>query len=327
MIYTGIDFGGTKIEAAILDSSGAFLARERIPNPGAYAPALKAIAELITTAEQMARDKIGDQKLKSAGGGIGIPGSVSPRTDVVRNANSTWLNGRPLLTDLQEALLRPVRLSNDANCLALSEAMDGAAAGSDSVAAVILGTGFGGGLVLGGRLIQGANGIAGEIGHFGLPWAEGDESPGPPYWCGQRGCVETWVSGTGFARDFTVHTGQVLTAEAIIAAMRQGDPHANAAFQRFISRLGRTLATLVNLYDPEVFVLGGGLSNVSEIYEHLPDQIRTRVFSDAWEARIAPARWGDSSGVRGAAYLWRDTSDIPPRAAASIAPSNLAVSA
>ncbi|MDC7684553.1 ROK family protein [Asticcacaulis sp. BYS171W] len=306
MLYIGVDFGGTKIEAAALDSSGAVLARERSPNPGAYEAALTVIRDLTLSVEQQARALPACRNLPVPGIGVGIPGSPSPRTGTIRNANAVWLNGKPFLRDLERTLGRPVRLSNDANCLALSEALDGAAVGHDSVAAVIIGTGVGGGLVLGGRLIGGANGIAGEIGHFGLPWATAAETPGPACWCGQRGCVETWVSGTGFARDHAAQTGRHLTAEAIIDDMRAGNPDAQATFTRFLSRLGRTIAAIANLYDPEVFVFGGGLSNVAEIYEHLPAQVAAHVFSDAWDALLVPARWGDSSGVRGAAYLWRD---------------------
>ena len=296
MIQVGVDFGGTKIEAAALDAGGAFIARLREPNPGVYDDALEIVRDLVARVE------------RAAGGrgtvGVGAPGSVSPRAGVVRNANSTWLNGRPFREDLERVLERPVQLANDANCLALSEAFDGAGAGAGSCFAVILGTGCGGGVAAGGRLIEGANGIGGEWGHISLPWPAAEEVPGPACWCGQRGCLETWLSGTGLARDFAEVTGRRLTAPEIIAGSRAGDVEAVAALDRYVDRLGRALAMVCNLLDPEVFVLGGGLSNVSELYERVPPVIGRYVFSDAWEARLVPAKWGDSSGVRGAARLW-----------------------
>ena len=195
-------------------------------------------------------------------------------------------------------------LANDANCLALSEAVDGAAKGAKSVFAIIVGTGCGGGVVVNGQLVEGANGVTGEWGHIPLPWMKPEEYPGPACWCGHHGCLETWVSGTGFAREFHDVTGRGLRGEEIIAAMRAGDAEAEAAFDRLMDRLGRGMALIVNILDPDVFVFGGGLSNVSEIYERLPAKIKAYVFSDTWQATLAPAKWGDSSGVRGAAYLW-----------------------
>jgi fructokinase len=296
VIQIGIDFGGTKVEAAALDASGAYLARVRTPNPGSYDAAIETIRGLIAQVEQQ------------AGGvgtvGIGLPGSISPTTGVMRNSNSTYLNGRTFREDLTTALGREVRLANDANCLALSEAVDGAAAGAKVAFAIILGTGCGGGLVVDGRLIDGANGIAGEWGHMPLPWPSPEESPGPQCWCGQRGCLEMWVSGTGLRHDYAQHAGQALSGEAIIDRLRQGEPAAKAAFDRYIDRLGRAIAALCNIVDPDAIVLGGGLSNVAEIYERLPAAIEPRVFSDRWRAKIAPAVWGDASGVRGAARLW-----------------------
>lgn len=296
MIQVGVDFGGTKIEAAALDAEGRFIARLREPNPGRYDQALDTVRDLVARVE------------RDAGGvgsvGVGAPGSVSPRTGVVRNANSTWLNGRTFREDLERVLGRPIRLANDANCLALSEAADGAAAGARSCFAVILGTGCGGGVVVDGRLVEGANGIGGEWGHVSLPWPGANESPGPACWCGQRGCIETWVSGSGFSRDFFEATGRRLTGEAIIDGARAGEADAAAALERYVDRLGRAMAMICNLFDPEVFVLGGGLSNVAELYEQLPAAIARHVFTDAWEGRLVQARWGDSSGVRGAARLW-----------------------
>lgn len=292
----GVDFGGTKIEAAALDSEGTFLFRKRRPNPGAYAAALQVVAELIAEAEA----ELGQ------GGTIGVatPGSVSPLTGRMRNANSTWLNGREFGRDLEAALGRPVRLANDANCLALSEAVDGAGAGAQTVFAVIIGTGCGGGVAVSGRLLEGAGGVAGEWGHTSLPWPREDEAPGPACWCGQRGCLETWVSGSGLRRDHEARTGQAMTGEAIIAAARSGDAEARRSLELLTDRLGRALAMVVNLIDPDVFVLGGGLSNVKELYAALPPIVEANAFTDAWRGRIAPARWGDSSGVRGAAFLW-----------------------
>lgn len=292
----GIDFGGTKIEAAVVGDDGAFLTRRREPNPGAYDLALETVARLIAAVEADT----------GAGGPIGVaaPGSVSPTTGVMRNANSTWLNGRRFQEDLQQRLGRPVRLANDANCLALSEAVDGAAAGKRVVFAVIVGTGCGGGVAVDGRLIEGANGVAGEWGHTSLPWPTAEEAPGPDCWCGQRGCLETWVSGTGLRRDHAARTGQSLTGEQIIAAARAGDGAARASLDLYTDRLGRALAMLVNLIDPDAIVLGGGLSNVEELYARLPAIVERNAFTDAWTGLIAPARWGDSSGVRGAARLW-----------------------
>jgi fructokinase len=293
----GIDFGGTKIEAAALGPDGQFIARRRMPNPGGYEAAIRTVCDLV--------DRVERETGQAGRVGVGAPGSVSPRTGVMRNANSVWLNGRPFRQDLEAALSRPVHLANDANCLALSESVDGAAAGERTVFAVIIGTGCGGGLVIDGRLIEGANGIGGEWGHIMLPPAPG-EFPGPECWCGRHGCVETWVSGPAMARDHSVRSGQPLRdAEAIVAAARGGDQNARCTVDRYIDRLGRALAVICNILDPDVFVFGGGLSNMHELYERLPGAILPHVFSDTWQAKLVPARWGDSSGVRGAARLWR----------------------
>ena len=224
--------------------------------------------------------------------GVGAPGSVSPKTGVVRNANSTWLNGKPFREDLELALGRPVALANDANCLALSEAADGAAAGARVVFAVIIGTGCGGGVVVDGRLVEGANGIGGEWGHTPLPWPKPGEWPGPRCWCGQHGCLETWVSGTGLRRDFAAAAGRELTGEAILQAARAGDPDASAAFDRYIDRLGRALAMVCNILDPDVFVFGGGVSNAAEIYERVPPVVKNYVFSDHWAAELSAGQVG-----------------------------------
>lgn len=292
----GIDFGGTKIEAAALDASGAFTARIREPNPGNYDAALRLVADLIARVEAKAGP--------AHSVGLAIPGSPSPRTGLIRNANSTYLNGRCFGDDLEATLGRPVRLANDANCLALSESADGAGVGAASLFGVILGTGCGGGLVIDGKLVEGAHGVAAEIGHISLPWPSADEAPGPACWCGLHGCLETWVSGTGFQRDHEAASGRARTAQAIVDVARAGDVQAVAALNRYIDRLGRALAMVVNLADPEVFVLGGGMSNVDELYDRLPQVVARHVFSDHWDGRIVPAKWGDSSGVRGAARLW-----------------------
>jgi len=296
VIQIGVDFGGTKVEAAALDASGQVLAKARAPNPGAYDAALALVRDLV----------VGLERQLGQGGalGVGAPGSISPSTGVMRNANSLYLNGRRFREDLSETLGRPVRLANDANCLALSEAVDGAAAGAKVAFAIILGTGCGGGLTVDGKLIEGLNGIAGEWGHIPLPWPTADEREGPACWCGQRGCLEMWISGTGLRRDYRQATGEDATGEAIIDRFRAGEPQATAAFERFLDRLARAVAVLCNIADPDVLVLGGGLSNVAEIYDRLPALVAPRVFSDQWSARIAPAVWGDASGVRGAARLW-----------------------
>lgn len=295
-IRFGIDFGGTKIEIAAVDSRGDVLLRERVANPGGYDAAVLAVKALVDAAEGAV----------GSGGtlGLGVPGSISPRTGLIRNANSTWLNGRAFKDDLELALGRPVRMANDANCLALSEALDGAAAGKPSVFAVILGTGCGGGLVIGGRLVEGVGGIAGELGHTPLPWPKPDEYPGPDCWCGQKSCLETWISGTGFQRDFAARTGRALSAPQIVEAARAGDEGARIALDAYIDRLGRALAVVANIVDPACFVLGGGMSNVVEIYAPLPALIGRYAFTDGWEGEVVQAKWGDSSGVRGAAMLW-----------------------
>ncbi|MBB6092442.1 fructokinase [Povalibacter uvarum] len=296
-IEIGVDFGGTKIEAAALDADGNFLARVRAANPGTYDASIRTVRDLIASAESQAG--------KRGTIGIGTPGSISPRTGVMRNANSTYLNGRRFHEDLSAALGREIRLANDANCLALSEAVDGAAAGSRVTFAIILGTGCGGGFVVDGQLVEGANGIGGEWGHMPLPWPTREEFDATKCWCGLRGCLETWVSGSGLQRDYAQSGGSATDAQSIVRAAREGDERARVAFEHYIGRLGRAMAVIVNVLDPDTFVLGGGMSNVAELYERLPDAVRPYVFSDAWAAKIAPARWGDSSGVRGAARLWR----------------------
>ena len=295
-IRLGIDFGGTKIEIAALDAAGGFALRERVPNPGSYDASIAAVRGLVERAEQ----QLGTQATL----GIGTPGSRSPRTGLMRNANSTWLNGRTFKEELEAALGREIRMANDANCLVLSEALDGAGAGKRSVFGIIIGTGCGGGLVVDGKLIDGASGIAGEIGHTPLPWPKTEEYPGPTCWCGLENCLEVWVSGSGFQRAFEADNGRKLAAADIVAGARAGKPEERAALDAYIDRLARALAMVANIVDPDCFVLGGGMSNVREIYPALPERIRHYAFSDGWDAEVVPAKWGDSSGVRGAAMLW-----------------------
>jgi len=292
----GIDFGGTKIEAAVLDQAGAFLTRQRAPTPDNYGDALRAVADLVARVE----GEVGPARSI----GIGVPGSISPRTGVMRNANTTYLNGSSFQSDLEKALGRPIRLDNDANCLALSEAKDGAAARARVTFAIIIGTGCGGGVVVDGKLISGANGIAGEWGHIPLPWVHADEMPPPSCWCGLAGCLEKWISGTGFRDDYERRTGQRLKGDEITTLARGGDAVARATLDAYIDRLGRGMAVIANILDPDCFVMGGGMSNVAELYDRLPPVIDRYTFSDSWSAKIVPAKWGDSSGVRGAAHLW-----------------------
>lgn len=293
----GVDLGGTKIEAIALDQTGTTLARHRVATPrGDYGATLAAIVGLIAAieAETGTTGRIG----------IGTPGAISPFTGRLRNANSVWLNDRPLDLDLEERLGRPVRIANDADCFTLSEATDGAGRGAASVFGVIIGTGTGGGVVIGGHLLAGPNAIAGEWGHNPLPWPRPDETPGPACYCGQRGCLETFLSGPGMAADHRHHTGLVRTPPEIRAAAARGELAAMATLERHADRLARGLASVINLLDPEVIVLGGGLSNLPHLYEDLPGLIRPHLFCDGIATRILPPVHGDSSGVRGAAWLW-----------------------
>jgi fructokinase len=293
----GIDLGGTKIEGIVLAHDGTEVARRRVASPqGSYEATLAALADLIGMLEREAgaRPSVG----------IGMPGSLSPATGLVRNANSTWLNGRPLAADLEARLERPLRFANDANCFALSEAVDGAGAGAHSTFGVILGTGCGGGIVVGGALIEGARGIGGEWGHNPLPWAAADEHPGPLCWCGRHGCMEVWVSGPAISADHERCTGTRLSVEEIAARSEAGCAAASATLARHASRLARGLAHVINIVDPEVIVLGGGVSRLAHLYEQLPRLIEPHVFSDVSTVAVRPPRWGDASGVRGAAWLW-----------------------
>ncbi len=304
----GIDLGGTKIEAVVLDDEGAVVFRQRRATPrGEYDGTIEAIASLVAAAEA----SIG----ATATVGIGMPGAISPATGLVKNANSTWLNGRPLDRDLEARMGRRVRLANDANCFALSEASDGAAAGAEVVFGVILGTGCGGGVVVHGRVLTGPNAIAGEWGHNPLPWPGTSELPGPECYCGKHGCLETFLSGPGLVRDYAAHAEKgrcdlgragatAITAATVVARAAEGDSCAAEAMERYANRLARGLATVINALDPDAIVLGGGMSNVAMLYETVPRLLAQYVFSDAVTTRLVPPKRGDSSGVRGAAWLW-----------------------
>lgn len=293
----GVDLGGTKIEVAALAPDGAFLLRERHVSPtGDYAKTVRAIRDVVTAAEA---------KLARKGTvGIGIPGAISPATGLVKNANSTWLNGRPLDRDLAEALARPVRIANDANCFALSEATDGAGKGKRVVFGVILGTGVGGGIVVDGKVLTGPNAIAGEWGHNPLPWPQGDEQPGAPCYCGKSGCIETWLSGPALSAAFERATSHKLDCPAIAERAAKGDATAEALLATYERRFAKALAHVVDILDPDVIVLGGGLSNLERLYTNVQPLIAEHAFSDAIATPVVRNHWGDSSGVRGAAWLW-----------------------
>ncbi len=294
----GIDWGGTKLEAIALGEDGATLARRRAPTPkGDYAGCLSAIRDLVGAIEA--------ETGRTGSVGIGIPGAISPATGLVMNANSTWNIGRPLQQDLAEALGRPVRVENDANCFAVSEAVDGAAEGRALVWGVIVGTGAGSGIAIDGRAFGGRHRIAGEWGHNPLPRPADDERPGPPCYCGRHGCIETFVSGTGLEHDHRVRTGRALDGAAIAAAAEAGDPDALATMDAWLDRLGRAMAAVVNILDPDAIVMGGGLSNIDRLYADLPARLAPHIFADRFTTPILKHRHGDSSGVRGAAWLWK----------------------
>ena len=296
----GVDLGGTKIEIVALDGSGAERARTRVATPqGDYDATLAAVATLVLATERRLGLPPG-----AATVGIGTPGSLSRATGRLRGSNSVCLNGRPIGADLEARLARPIRISNDANCFALSEAADGAGAGARVVFGVILGTGVGGGIVVDGRVLDGANAIAGEWGHNPLPWPHDGERPGPACWCGRAGCIETWLSGPGFERDHAAATGAALPAARIAAAAGHGDAACAASLDRYADRLARALAHVINIVDPDVVVLGGGMSNVEALYAAVPARWGRYVFSDRVATRLARNAHGDSSGVRGAAWLW-----------------------
>jgi len=295
----GIDLGGTKIEVIAIDRDGMTRLRRRQATPkGDYPATLKTIQQLVEDVEvELATD---------ATVGIATPGAVSARTGKIKNSNSTCLNGKSLQQDLESLLCRDIRLANDANCFTLSEAIDGAAAGAGSVFGVILGTGAGGGLVINGHIHTGANAIAGEWGHNPLPWPHGDERPGHACYCGQHGCIETFLSGPGMSAWHEQRTGQCFDPEYIVKMAGQGDKCCQASLENYMDRLSRALAHVINIVDPEVLVLGGGMSNISSLYEAIPKRWGQWVFSDHVVTKLVPPRHGDSSGVRGAAWLWND---------------------
>jgi len=294
----GIDLGGTKIEGIALSPAGEECARRRLPTPrGDYQDTVDCVAEIVREldAEANARCTVG----------VAMPGAISPATGLIKNANSTWLNGMPLDKDLALLLGREVRLANDANCFALSEAADGAGARHRTVFGVIIGTGCGGGIVIDGQALVGSHAIAGEWGHNPLPWPDKHEvKTAPKCYCGKRGCIETWISGPGFAADHERITGDYLEPEIIVRAAKNGDSYAKKAITLLVDRMARGLATVINVIDPDVIVLGGGLSNISSLYDLLPAVLPQYVFSDRIDVKVVPNKHGDSSGVRGAAWLW-----------------------
>ncbi|MBT1442975.1 fructokinase [Shewanella sp. JM162201] len=296
MMRMGVDLGGTKIELVALGDDGSELFRKRIATPREYDGTLNAIVTLVNEAETTlgCRGTLG----------IGIPGVISPYTGLVKNANSTWINGHPLDRDLGKLLSREVRVANDANCFAVSEAVDGAAAGKGVVFGAILGTGCGAGIAIHGRVHGGGNGIGGEWGHNPLPWMRADEFNSTECFCGNRDCIETFVSGTGFVRDFNAHGGKAKSGVEIMQLVDGGDKLANEAFDRYLDRLGRAFAHVVNMLDPDAIVLGGGMSNVQAIYERLPPILASYVVGRECRTPVVQNLYGCSSGVRGAAWLW-----------------------
>jgi fructokinase len=297
-VHLGIDLGGTKIEIVALDPAGRELMRERVATPqGDYRATLLAVVELVRSAEARLR--------RQGTVGIGTPGALSNDNRLLKNSNSICLIGRPFLEDLEQMLDRPIRLENDANCFALSEATDGSASGSDVVFGAILGTGVGGGIVVHNRVLTGPNSIAGEWGHNPLPWPNVDELPGPPCYCGKKGCIETFLSGPGFAADHAVRTGESIDPKTIAERAAGGDMLCRQTVSLYENRLARSLAVVINVLDPDVIVLGGGMSNIDSLYENVPRLWRQYVFSDLVVTRLLAAKHGDSSGVRGAAWLGR----------------------
>jgi fructokinase len=296
-IQIGIDLGGTKIEFVALESDGRELYRHRVSTPrGDYDGTIRAIQAGVARIESLLQ--------RSGTVGVGIPGTISQITHLVKNANSLWLNGRAFDRDLSTALQREVRCANDANCLALSEATDGAGAGMRVVFAIVLGTGCGGGLAIEGRVHNGRNGVAGEWGHTTLPWMRAEEYPGPECYCGYRGCIETWISGTGLEADYERVTKTKLPGKEIVARSEAGEPAAKGSLVRYEDRLTRSLAQIINILDPDVMVLGGGLSQVPRLYQDVPKRLKGYVFGREADTPVVVAKHGDASGVRGAAWLW-----------------------
>jgi fructokinase len=298
-VRIGIDLGGTKIEGVVIDADGQVRERTRVPTPrGSYEGTLVAVAELVARLE----GHIGS----CCRVGIGMPGAVSPATGLIKNANSVWLNGKPFVRDIERSLKRPVRVANDADCFTLSEATDGAGANGNTVFGVIIGTGTGGGIVVNRRLCSGPNAIAGEWGHNMLPWPQGsDEWPGPACYCGRTGCIETFLSGPGLERDYENASGHALKTLEICSRAHAGDTVAEGALARYEHRLARGLASIINVLDPHVIVLGGGMSNLTRLYDAVPRLWTKFVFSDRVDTQLVRAAHGDSSGVRGAAWLWQ----------------------
>jgi predicted NBD/HSP70 family sugar kinase len=296
-IRLGIDLGGTKTEIVALDVAGAELWRKRVPTPrGSYEGTVSTVRQLVHEA---------DQALGVRGTvGVGTPGAISNATGRMKNCNSTWLNGRPLKQDLETSIGRAVRIANDANCFALAEAIEGAARGARTVFGVILGTGVGGGIVIDARALEGTNSIAGEWGHNPMPWPIADEWPGPACYCGRTGCIETFLSGPGFAKDYLREAGRTLEAPQIVALADSGDAPARICLDRYCDRLARALASVINVVDPEVIVIGGGMSNIACLYRYVPQRWASYIFSDAVVTRLVPHARRDSSGARGAAWLW-----------------------
>jgi fructokinase len=292
----GIDLGGTKIEGVVLDDAGTVVGRQRIDTPrGEYAAILRAIATVIGKLETVTGEHCSI--------GIGTPGALSPATGLMRNSNSTELNGMPVKTDLETLLQREIRIANDANCFALSEAVDGAGAGAETVFGVIIGTGVGAGIVVRGQILVGANAVAGEWGHNPLPWPRPDELPGAGCYCSRQGCIETFLSGPAFARDYHLLSGKAAAAADIIGFAAH-DSAAETALRRYEERMARALAHVINILDPDVIVLGGGMSNIARLYTNVPALWGEYVFSDVVNTRLMPPKFGDASGVRGAAWLW-----------------------
>lgn len=299
MMKIGIDLGGTKIEGIALSENGKELFRQRVPTPADdYSAMLQCISTLVSAIE--------DQLHQPGSVGIGTPGAISPATGLLKNSNTVCLNGKPVDADLKRLLGRDIRIANDANCFALSEAIDGAGAGADVVFGVIVGTGTGAGVVVRSHTLKGPNAIAGEWGHNPLPWPQDDERPGPLCYCGKHGCIETWLSGPGLSRDYLEKSGEALEAKQIVEYAAAGHDVAESCLQRYEDRMARGLAHVINILDPDVIVLGGGMGNIERLYVNVPRQWGKYVFSDRVDTDLRPPKFGDSSGVRGAAWLWND---------------------
>lgn len=293
----GIDLGGTKIEGIALDDAGVELIRRRIPTPqGDYQATLVEIQSLIKYIEA--------ETGQHGSIGVATPGAISPATGLMKNSNSVCMNGKPMFKDLSDLLNREIKIANDANCFALSEATDGAAQGAPVVFGIIIGTGTGGGIVVDGKILAGPNAIAGEWGHNPLPWPQDIELPGPECYCGKNGCIETYLSGPGMTRDHELYANIILDAQTIVGKARFGDEDASETLQRYEDRLARSLAQLMNILDPDVIVLGGGMGNIKRLYKNVPKLWGAYVFSDQVSTKLLPPKYGDSSGVRGAAWLW-----------------------